>query len=132
MPRRSPLTSVTSALSIATSVPVPIAMPTSAAAKAGASLIPSPATGGVLFAPPPRHRPPPAFAAERFDEVNFVGGLDLGLPVIDAQFGRDGTGCSAIVASAHNHADSELMKIGDPPGGGFFDRICHGERPRHA
>ena len=31
------------ALSMATSVPVPIAMPTSAAASAGASLIPSPA-----------------------------------------------------------------------------------------
>ena len=43
MPRRSPLTSVTPALSIATSVPVPIAMPTSAAASAGASLMPSPA-----------------------------------------------------------------------------------------
>ena len=43
MPRRSPLTSVTPALSIATSVPVPMAMPTSAAARAGASLMPSPA-----------------------------------------------------------------------------------------
>ena len=38
-PVRSPLTRVTPALSIATSVPVPIAMPTSAAARAGASLI---------------------------------------------------------------------------------------------
>ena len=35
MPRRSPFTSVTPALSIATSVPVPIAMPTSACASAG-------------------------------------------------------------------------------------------------
>ena len=43
MPRRSPLTSVTWALFIATSVPVPMAMPTSAFAKAGASLMPSPA-----------------------------------------------------------------------------------------
>ena len=43
MPRRSPRTSVIPALSIATSVPVPIAMPTSAAASAGASLMPSPA-----------------------------------------------------------------------------------------
>ncbi len=43
MPRRSPLTSVTPALSIATSVPVPMAMPTSACASAGASLMPSPA-----------------------------------------------------------------------------------------
>jgi hypothetical protein len=43
IPRRSPLTSVTCALFIATSVPVPIAMPTFAFAKAGASLMPSPA-----------------------------------------------------------------------------------------
>jgi hypothetical protein len=43
MPVRSPFNSVTPALSIATSVPVPMAMPTSAAAKAGASLTPSPA-----------------------------------------------------------------------------------------
>ena len=43
IPRKSPLTSVTWALFIATSVPVPIAIPTSALAKAGASLIPSPA-----------------------------------------------------------------------------------------
>ena len=43
MPPRSPLSSVMPALSIATSVPVPMAMPTSAAASAGASLTPSPA-----------------------------------------------------------------------------------------
>jgi len=43
MPRKSPLTSVTPALSIATSVPVPMAIPTWACANAGASLIPSPA-----------------------------------------------------------------------------------------
>jgi|GEM_PF-5971697 len=35
MPRKSPLTNVTWALFIATSVPVPIAIPTSALAKAG-------------------------------------------------------------------------------------------------
>ena len=42
-PRRSPETSVTPALCIATSVPVPMAMPTSARASAGASFTPSPA-----------------------------------------------------------------------------------------
>ncbi|MNC31937.1 hypothetical protein D3C75_802740 [compost metagenome] len=41
-PRRSPDISTTSAASIATSVPVPIASPTSASANAGASLMPSP------------------------------------------------------------------------------------------
>src|ERR1051326_7443499 len=43
IPRRSPLNKVIPALSIATSVPVLIAIPTSAAASAGASFIPSPA-----------------------------------------------------------------------------------------
>src|SRR6516165_9902681 len=43
MPARSPLTRVTPALSMATSVPVSIATPTSASASAGASFTPSPA-----------------------------------------------------------------------------------------
>ncbi len=43
MPRKSPLISVTWALFMATSVPVPMAMPTWALASAGASLMPSPA-----------------------------------------------------------------------------------------
>src|SRR5574341_1320680 len=42
-PRRSPRISVMSDASMATSVPVPMAMPTSAWARAGASLMPSPA-----------------------------------------------------------------------------------------
>ena len=43
IPCKSPFTNVIIALSIATSVPVPIAIPTSLFANAGASLIPSPA-----------------------------------------------------------------------------------------
>ncbi len=43
MAMRSPFRRVTPALSMATSVPEPIARPTSAAASAGASLTPSPA-----------------------------------------------------------------------------------------
>jgi hypothetical protein len=41
IPRRSPFTKVMSALSIAMSVPVPIAMPTCACSNAGTSLTPS-------------------------------------------------------------------------------------------
>jgi hypothetical protein len=48
MTRRSPCTSVMPALSMATSVPVPIAMPTVASASAGASLMPSPAIATIL------------------------------------------------------------------------------------
>src|SRR3972149_11179335 len=51
MPRRSPLTRVTPALSMATSVPVPMAIPTWACASAGASLIPSPAMATMLPSP---------------------------------------------------------------------------------
>ncbi len=43
IPLKSPCSKVTPALSIATSVPVPIAIPTSAFASAGASFTPSPA-----------------------------------------------------------------------------------------
>ena len=46
--RKSPFTSVRCALLIATSVPVPIAMPTWALARAGASLMPSPAMATTL------------------------------------------------------------------------------------
>src|SRR5216684_6738722 len=49
MPPKSPFSSVTPALSIATSVPVPIAIPTSAAARAGASLTPSPAMATICL-----------------------------------------------------------------------------------
>ncbi|OPY59774.1 MAG: hypothetical protein A4E57_04667 [Syntrophorhabdaceae bacterium PtaU1.Bin034] len=48
IPRRSPLTRVTPALSMATSVPVPMAMPTCAWARAGASFMPSPAIATIL------------------------------------------------------------------------------------
>ena len=47
-PCRSPDMSVMSAASMATSVPVPMAMPTSACASAGASLMPSPTIATML------------------------------------------------------------------------------------
>ena len=52
MPRRSPFTRVMPALCMATSVPVPMAIPTSASLRAGASLMPSPAIATCL--PPAR------------------------------------------------------------------------------
>src|SRR5664279_4920864 len=51
IPRRSPCTRVIPALWMATSVPVPIAMPVSASLRAGASLMPSPAGDGINDAP---------------------------------------------------------------------------------
>ena len=77
MPLRSPLSSVTPALSMATSVPVPMAMPTSAAASAGASLTPSPAMATTRPSLP-----------EALDDLALVLGQDLGLDVVDAELAR--------------------------------------------
>ena len=78
MPARSPFTSVTPALSIATSVPVPMAMPTSASASAGASLTPSPAMATT--------RPSRAQALRR--RACFLLGQHLGLDLVDAELAR--------------------------------------------
>src|SRR5258705_225862 len=48
---------ITPAVSIATSVPAPIAIPTDAAARAGASFTPSPTTAGVPSPAGPRPSP---------------------------------------------------------------------------
>src|SRR5258705_427746 len=61
IPPSSPRTSVTEALSIATSVPVPMAMPTSASARAGASLTPSPAVAAKRVGTPDERRRVEAF-----------------------------------------------------------------------
>ena len=61
MPRRSPLTSVTCALFIATSVPVPIAMPTSRLRQRGRVVD---AVAG--------HRDDAAFALQPRDELELV------------------------------------------------------------
>ena len=74
MPIRSPLSSVMPALSIATSVPVPIAMPTVAAARAGASLTPSPAMATTR---PSLHEP--------LHDRDLVLGEHLGHHLVDAE-----------------------------------------------
>jgi hypothetical protein len=66
------LTSVTWALFIATSVPVPMAMPTSAFAKAGASLMPSPAMATM------------SFFLQSLDQHELVRRLDLTMHLVDA------------------------------------------------
>ena len=80
MPRRSPFTSVTPALSIATSVPVPIAMPTSAWASAGASLMPSPAIATTRALAP----------AARSTTSAFCSGSTSAIDLVDAERARHG------------------------------------------
>ncbi len=60
--RRSLFIRMMSALSMATSVPAPMAMPTSAAARAGASLIPSPIMATLW---------PPAFSSRIFFSLSW-------------------------------------------------------------
>ena len=85
--RRSPDTRVRSLASMATSVPVPMAMPRSAWASAGASLTPSPTTAT---------RWPSACSSR--DHVDLVAGQDLGHAPVDADLGGDGVGRALVVA----------------------------------
>ena len=99
MPRRSPLTSVTPALSIATSVPVPIAMPTSACASAGASLMPSPAIATLR---PSR--------LELLDGFALLLGQHLRLDVVDAELSRDRFGRRPVVSREHDDAHALVVQ----------------------
>ena len=78
-PRGSLEASTTPADSIATSVPAPMAMPTSARASAGASLTPSPTIATVS--------PRPCSSAT---VAVLVLGQDLGEDLVDAELGADG------------------------------------------
>src|SRR3989304_2307875 len=77
IPFRSPLTKVTPALSIATSVPVPIAMPTCAIA---------------------RHRDEAALRLQLLDDESFLLGQHFRLDAVYAQLARYRLGRGAVVA----------------------------------
>ena len=112
MPMRSPLSSVTCALSIATSVPVPMAMPTSAAASAGASLTPSPAMATT--------RPS---AAQPLDHGRLAVGQHLGLDLVDAEMARDRLRGGAVVAGEHHHAQPVAAQRRERGGRRLLHRI---------
>ena len=122
MPRRSPPTRVMSEAAIATSAPVPMAMPTSAAASAAASLMPSPAMAttcpcclqladlrGLLGAAAPRRargRCRPAAA------IGVRGG--------------------GVVAGEHPHLEAERLQLGDRLGGFGLDGVGDDDHGRPA
>ena len=93
MPARSPFTRVTPALWIATSVPVPIAMPTSAAAKAG-RVIDAVAGHG-------DHVP---FGAQLLDDPVLVVRQHIGHHIVDAELAGDRLGRAPVVAGEHDDA----------------------------
>ncbi len=103
---RSPFSSVTPALSIATSVPVPMAMPTSAAASAGASLTPSPAMATTR----PSRR-------SRSTTSRLVLGQHLGLDLGDAEPPRDRLRGGAVVAGQHDDAQCRPRRAPRAPRG---------------
>ena len=108
--------SVMSLASIATSVPVPIAMPMSAWASAGASLMPSPTMATFL---------PPACSASTC--CAFCSGQHVGDHVVDADLPGDHRGRPAVVAGEHDDLEAELAQPAhgrDRPG---LDRVGHGD-----
>ena len=86
--------------SIATSVPVPIAIPRSACASAGASLTPSPTIATM--------RPS---ACRRVTTSRLAGGQHLGDDVVDADARRDGVGRRRVVAGQQDRAQPELAQL---------------------
>ena len=111
-PRRSPLSRVNPALSMATSAPVPMAMPTSARARAGASLMPSPAIATTSPLP-----------LQVLDDVELVLRPQAGSHLVDAEPRGDRLGGGLVVAGGHDDLQPERMKLGDGLGGGGLDRI---------
>ena len=91
MPRRSPLTSVTPALSMATSVPVPMAMP-DLRLRQRRRVVDAVA----------RHRDEPALGLEALDRVRFLIRQHLRHDVVDAETARHRLRGRAVVAGQHD------------------------------
>ena len=85
--------------STATSVPAPMAMPTSAVASAGASLTPSPTIATL-----------PAALLEAPDGGRLVGRQHLRGNLVDAESARDRIGDGLAVAGDHRHADPQRVE----------------------
>ena len=85
--------------STATSVPAPMAMPTSAVASAGASFTPSPTMATL--------RPP---CLEALDGGGLVRRQDLRGDLVDAKAPRDGVGDSLAVAGDHRDPNAERVQ----------------------
>ena len=103
MPRRSPPIRVTSEAAMATSVPVPMAMPRSAWARAGASLIPSPTMATVL-----------PLRLQRRDLRGLLLGQHLRQDVLrrDPHLAGDGLGRGPVVAGEHPHLQPQGPQLG--------------------
>ena len=92
---------------MATSVPVPMAMPRSAWASAGASLMPSPTMATTWPA-----------ACRSATRCGLVGGQHLGHHVVDADLCGDRVRGADVVAGDHPDLQAERLELGDGLGGG--------------
>jgi len=101
---------------MATSVPVPMAMPTSAAARAGASLRPSPAK---------TTRSPRAWWT--WTSSCFVAGVVSAWKRVELEFLGDGAGGGGAVAGDHDDFEAEAAEFGEGGGRGGFDRVFEGD-----
>ena len=114
-PRRSSRISVTSAASMATSVPEPIATPTSAWARAGASLMPSPTIATT--------RPS---ACSRVTSRAFCSGSTSATTRSMPACARDRLrGLARVVAGEHHDLEPERAQRRDRAGGLGLERVGH-------
>ena len=113
--------STTLAVSIATSVPAPIAMPMSACASAGASLTPSPTIATSL---------PSACSCLTWPALS--AGSTSAKTRVDPQLARDRLGGARVVAGDHHRLDAQLLELGDRLARGRLDRVGHGDQPGRA
>jgi len=111
-------TSVTPALSMATSVPVPMAMPTSACASAGASLMPSPPWRPCALGPAGALHDRPCPAA------------DFGKRLVDAELPGNGFRGAARIAGEHHDTDTRALERRDRLWRAVLDWIGDGRDSR--
>ena len=114
-PSRLPFMMTISPDSMATSMPVPMAMPTSAWARAGASLMPSPtmATFGL--------------AAEFHLPADFSSGRTRAMTSAIPAWGN-GAGGFLVVAGQHDHLEIHVPQAFDVAGVSFFIRSATASR----
>ena len=97
---------------MATSVPVPMAMPRSACASAGASLMPSPTIATTW-----------PCGLQRGDVGGLLGGQDLGEDVVDADLGGDGAAVAALSPVSIQTSSPSAFELGDRLGGVGLDGV---------
>ena len=93
-----------------------MATPTSAAARAGASLTPVAS-----------HGDDPALGAQPLDDRRLVLRQDLGLDVVYAEPARHRLGRGPVIPGHHHQAQARGLQIANGPGGRRLDRVGDAE-----